>query len=127
MERGVCDLNTVSSCICLNGDISYTCVVNGPGFTIWRGSAFECSAQLNRILLRHASFESGTMGLCNDGAIVGRSLAVSDGVYTSQLTVSVTSNLIGRIIECSYSLTGATVSPINSTTIEISGVINKDM
>ena len=126
MERGVCDLNIISSCTCLSGDILYTCVVNGSGFTIWQGSTFDCPTQLNRILLRHTLFASGTMGLCNGGAIVGRSLTVSDGVYTSQLTVSVTSSLIGRMIECSYSLTGASVSSINSTMIAISGMINQE-
>ena len=69
------------------------------------------------------SFQSGTMGLCNNGTLIGHSLAVSEGDYTSQLTISVTSNLIGRMIECFYSLTGVTVSPINSTTIEISGIM----
>ena len=123
MERGLSDLNELSSCTCLDDDITYTCAVSGLGFTIWRGSAFDCSAQQNRILLRHMSFESGTMGSCNGGDIIGRSLGVSENVYTSQITVSVTSNLIGRIIECAYSLTGATVTPINSTTIVISGTI----
>ena len=125
MERGLSDLNKLSSCTCLNSDVTYTCVVDGLGFTIWQGSAFDCTAQLNRILLCHTLFESGTMGLCNGGDIVGRSLGVSGSVYTSQLTVSVTSNLIGRMIECAYSLTGATVTPINSTTIAITGMTNK--
>ena len=121
VERGSSDLNKLSSCTCLDDDTTYTCEVSGLGFTIWRGSAFDCSAQQNRILLRHMSFESGTMGSCNGGDIVGRSLGVSENVYTSQITISVTSNLIGRSIECAYSLTGATVTPINSTMIVISG------
>jgi hypothetical protein len=121
VERGLSDLNKLSSCTCLNDDIIYTCAISGLGFTIWRGSAFDCSAQQNRILLRHMSFESGTMGSCNGGDIVGRSLGISENVYTSQITVSVTSNLLGRIIECAYSLTGSAVIPINSTTIAISG------
>ena len=121
VERGISDLTKLSSCTCLNDDTTYTCTVSGLGFTIWRGSAFDCSAQQNRILLRHMSFGSGTMGSCNGGDIVGRSLGVSENVYTSQITVSVTSNLIGRIVECAYSLTGATVTSINSTTIVISG------
>jgi hypothetical protein len=125
VERGLSDLNKLSSCTCLNDDIIYTCAVSGLGFTIWRGSAFDCSAQQNRILLRHTLFESGTMGSCNGGDIVGRSLGVSENVYTSQITVSVIPNLIGRIIECAYSLTGSTVIPINSTTIATSGRCTK--
>ena len=123
MEKGLSDLNKLSSCTCLSSDVTYTCAVNGLGFTIWQGSAFDCTAQLNQILMRHTSFESGTMGLCNGGAIVGRSLGVNGSVYTSQLTVSVTSNLIGRMIECAYSLIGATVIPVNSTMIAITGTI----
>ena len=125
MERGFGELNKISSCTCLNNDITYTCAVNGLGFTIWQGSAFDCPAQLNRILLHHTSFASGIMGLCNGGTIVGHSLGVSGSVYTSQLTVSVTSNMIGRMIECAYSPMGVTITPINSTTIAITGMINK--
>ena len=123
VERGFGDLNEISSCTCPNGVITYTCAVNGLGFTIWRGSAFNCPAQLNRILLHHMSFNSGTMGLCNGGGIVGRSLGVSEDIYTSQLTVTVTPNLVGRTIEYAYSLTGATVTPINSTMIILTGMI----
>ena len=124
VEKGLCDLTKTSSCTCPNGVLTYTCVVNGLGFTIWQGSAFECSAQGNRILLRHMSFTSDTMGRCNGGGIVGRSLGVSEDVYTSQLTVTVTQNLINRIIECAYSPNGVTATPINSTIIAISGMIN---
>ena len=123
VQRGLCDprLNKLSTCTCLNTNITYTCAINGFGFTIWRGSAFDCPTQLNRILLRHTSFENGTMGFCNGGDIYGRSLGVNGSIYTSQIVVYVTSNLIGRIIECAYSLTGATVTDINSTTIAIAG------
>ena len=61
----------------------------------------------SRILLRHTSFGgSGAFGLCNDGAIVGRSLGVSvdNSVYTSQLMINLTASLdlIGRSVECVY-------------------------
>ena len=100
----------------------------GSGFTIWRGSAFDCAD--SRILLRHSSFgsSSGTMGLCNDGAIMGRSLGISSNslnnpVYMSQLMVNLSaiSNVIGRTVECIYRNIDSVETIIGSATIEITG------
>ena len=118
----------ISSCTCSGDTVAYLCNVTGSGFTIWRGSAFDCAD--SRILLRHSSFQasSGTMGLCNDGAIIGRSLGISSNslnnpIYMSQLMVNLTasSNVIGQTVECVYRNINGMETTIGSATIEITG------
>lgn len=56
------------------------------------GTAFNCGA--NGILLRHDRFASrGIDGVCNSGAIVGRSLGVENECYTSELNVTISPTL----------------------------------
>ena len=75
----------------------------GAGFTIWTGTAFNCSASDYAILLLHNRFSSkGDHGSCSNGAIVARSLSVEDNNYTSQLNVTVTPDTAGKTIECLY-------------------------
>ena len=46
---------------------------------------------------------TGTLKTCNNGAIVGRSLRVEDNSsYTSQLNVTVSSDMFGESIECAH-------------------------
>ena len=71
----------------------------GEGATIWKGSAFECLSTNNEILLLH-SFNSRAQGECNNGAIVGRVIRAENNTYTSQLTVTITSEMIGKSISC---------------------------
>ena len=104
------------------------CIVTGTGFTIWQGSAFECQSVDSRIVLRHTSFGgSGAFGLCNDGAIVGRSLGVSadNSVYTSQLMINLTASLdlIGRTVECVYRNPDGLETTIGSTTVGVTGCV----
>ena len=118
----------IGSCSCPEDIITYHCIVNAPGlggFTIWRGTAFNCPTVQNRVLLRHNSFgsASGAFGQCGD-AIVGRSLRVDPNfIYVSQLEIDITVNpeLIGRTVECVYNPSGDTIIPINSTTIAVEG------
>ena len=110
--------------------VAYNCNVTGSGFTIWRGSAFDCPTVSSVILLRHSLFANGVMKLCNEGVIVGQSLGVStdtlgNTVYMSQLMVNLTasSNVIGRTIECVYRNPSGVDALIASTTLEISGIL----
>ena len=122
LKMGSGQLIKISNCTCLEDIITYNCVITGSGFTVWQGNAFDCSAQNNKTLLRHTLFGgSGTMKQCNGGAIVGRSLGVSGDIYTSELNVTASSDLIGRTVECAYSPNGITVTPVNSTTIGLTG------
>ena len=45
-----------------------------------------------------------TSGSCNNGAIFGRLARVENGSYTSQLTVSVSSGMIGSNISCFHEI-----------------------
>lgn len=111
----------ISKCTCIGDILTYECAVTGPGFTIWQGSAFECPSLENSIQLRHSSYDSGTMGQCNDESITGRSLGVSNDVYTSVLNVTLSTDLIGRTVECKHN-DFTTTNPIGSSTIITAGL-----
>ena len=68
------------------------------GITVWTGTAFDCL--INKIALLHSRFSDGTFGVCNDGAIVARSLSVEDSSYISQLNVTITPEIAGKTIVC---------------------------
>lgn len=96
---------------------TYKCTVAGTsyGITVWRGSALsDCDTQ--EISLLHRRFTDAHK-TCNNGAIVARGISniAGNGTdsewYTSQLTVTVTPELIGKNVECAYD------DVINVTTI----------
>ena len=82
--------------------LTYVCTIVGDGSTLWEGTAFDCPE--NGILLRHNLFNStgGVTRICNRGAIVGRSVRVDNGCYTSQLNIRVTGDfaLNNKSIRC---------------------------
>ena len=82
--------------------MTYECTVKGgtDGATVWRGSAFNCSG--NDIGIVHDPDVSDS-GSCNNGALVAQKLMATDGFYTSQLNVTISSDIIGRSVECAYS------------------------
>ena len=96
----------MSDCVCSGHELRLECTVVGAGTTVWRGSAFDCSGSANEILLRHAQFETGTSGYCNNGRIIGRTINTtsdSDGIkFISQLIIQLDVNdtLEGRTVEC---------------------------
>ena len=100
------------SCICPGYDMTFAeCTVKGrsgrPGdATVWRGSAFDCSSANNEIALIHSLFgsKSSTVaaGECNSGSIHAHSVRVEGNCYTSQLYITVTTNMIGKTVECVY-------------------------
>ena len=73
--------------------------------TIWRGSAFNCSDSSsysnNEIILFDGGHGSKPVTWCN-GAIVGQVVVVQNSSYTSQLAVTVNSDVIGKSIECAF-------------------------
>ena len=99
-------LTAVSSCICPGHEAVFECTVDDGVTTVWRGSALEnCSD--GTIILRHSQFDEGhtineTCG--TSGPVVGRAISGPDsaenGSHTSQLTISVTEQIIGSLIEC---------------------------
>lgn len=94
-----------NDCICLNDTLTLNCTVAGDtgGITVWSGTAFDCQGSNNEIALIHNRFISpGAFGVCNNGAIVAQGIGVEDRNYTSQLNVTVTSNMAGGTIMCSH-------------------------
>ena len=91
----------VNGCACFNETITYECTIKGGinGATVWHGSAFNCSG--NDINILHSSIGSG-IGTCNNGAIVAQMLRATDGFYTSQLNVTISSDMIGKSVGCAY-------------------------
>ena len=83
--------------------MTFECSLMGS-ITVWEGTAFHCENSGNEIILLHSKFndEGGTHATCNNGAIKGRSLRTEGRTYTSQLVVSVSSEMIlGESIVCS--------------------------
>ena len=95
----------MNKCVCPGDKLIYGCTVQGTanGATIWTGTAFSGCRQ-NVILLQHHHFIStrGTIGICNNGDIVGQSLGVQGSNYTSQLNVTITQETAGKTITCVY-------------------------
>ena len=120
-----------NECACPGDTLIYECTVVGVpnGATIWRGTAFECLS--NEIALLHSRFVNGTLnfGICNNGAIVARSLSVEGNNYTSQLNVTVTPDTAAKTIICfnddpfNSTIQFSTVTP-NFTTGNFHLVIN---
>ena len=86
-------------CGCPQYTVTYECTVEGDGLTLWKGDAMNCTDADNEIVFRHSQFDNVTK-ICNAGAIRGQSLSIVDKEYTSQLNISLTSELIGQNITC---------------------------
>lgn len=119
------------SCLCPGAtvhNLTYECTTVGRGTTLWRGTAFNCSAVGNEIALRHNRFTTrdGASDKCNNGNITGRSLRVEGEHYISQIHIIFTPDLLGRTIECihnnltSYELIGNSTIAITTGIITIS-------
>ena len=97
----------------------YECVTVGPAiqFTVWRGSALECS---NGISLRHGLFrDTGyANATCNNGAVMARIVSLENNCHTSQLIVNTSLNFDGKSVQCS-SADGSTETPVGTRVISI--------
>ena len=78
------------------------------GFTVWRGSALNCASNEIALLHRRFTLVGGATRECNKGSITGHSLRVENGVYKSQLSIHVTSELIGATVICLHEDTNVT-------------------
>ena len=86
---------------------------------VWRGNVFDCNSANDEIVLLHEgnfSIHSAFVS-CNNGAIVGRILRVEDNHYTSQINITLHSELIGADIKCSRD------SGLSVTSVGISSMI----
>ena len=99
-------MTNISGAACPGNLLTYECDITGPGNTIWNGTAFYCPLKSNETILRHSQFssESGTSGNCNDRTLIeARSLGVINNCFSSQLNITITSDLKNKTIRCSHS------------------------
>ena len=83
----------------------------------------------NEISLQHNRFLEA-IGSCNDGAIVGRGVAMDSNCFTSRLNLTLSSALVGRSVSCStddgsrQTVIGTVVLTLNTTSesVKIVGV-----
>ena len=82
--------------------MSFECTVCGIGGTVWTGSLFDCIG--NEIVLRHRLFEYGSVGVCNNRAVIARSIQALDvngsHCYSSQLNVIINSAMNNKTVTC---------------------------
>ena len=98
-------------CNCVGDTLTFECTTMNGLFIIWRGSAFDCASSGNEMILFNSSVGVET---CNDGMITGRVIKHEGNSYTSQLNVTFSSDLIGRVIECA-SDNGSQIGIFNTT------------
>ena len=105
-----------SECVCPGYNLVYECTVKGrpEGATVWQGTAFDCLS--NEITLLHNRFNNGTVGVCNNGAVVGKSIGIKNGCYTSQLTFKLSTDMIGESVVCIHDDTTTNTHMIGSST-----------
>ena len=97
------ELVAMKNCICEGYTQVYECRVSGSGAIVWRGIAFDCSSSSNEMVLFQSSSDTE---VCNDGAISGRIIRAENNTYISQLTVSVSAEMVGTTISCFHDSRG---------------------
>ena len=88
--------------MCPGCELVVECTITGGGATVWQGTIFD-GCQNENIKLRHSEFTSGIVIQESCGTrqpIVGHSVSVANGYFTSQLLVNASEELSGKIIEC---------------------------
>ena len=96
----------LTSCTCPGYTVTYECTVMGGIGTVWRGSAINCENSANEVFLLHNRFglsDRDYTKTCNNGTISGRGVRVTGGFYTSQLSVKISLDLLGKTVECAPS------------------------
>ena len=116
-------LKLLDDCVCYGYNVTYECITMGPGSTIFIvGSTQECE-----IDLRHSQFDSGAaFGGCMNGAVTGRGIQTDRTLYTSELSVVVNNDSIGKTITCEHydGLTQRSVGSLPLTLVTILGKLN---
>ena len=107
---------------CLQWTLTYECTVTGglEGATVWTGTALDCLS--DEIVLLHQGSIYAFSRYCNNGTIMAQSLSVQDNLYTSQLSVTVTYDVAGKMIMCIYTNNG-TDSNASQFSTQIPGII----
>ena len=106
----------ITSCTCLGYVVTYECTVRSGQGTLWSGNVFNCPSSSNEIYLLEGSFLNSVT--CNNRTITGRVVRINEalGLYTSQLSITVSSELIGKHVSCAQD-DGSTTELVGSATI----------
>ena len=102
---------STTGCLCPGDVVTYECTTaegRGAIATVWRGSIFSvlCPRDVQEFVVLYGdnTFQDGYNLSCNGEAIFSSSSRVetesADLVYLSQLNVTLTSDVIGKSIEC---------------------------
>ena len=110
-------LTTGHGCTCPGEVLTYECTAVGGGAMVWQGSAFNCENSNKITLLRIEEYK----GTCNGGNIVGRSLIVEDNYHTSQLSVTINLDMVGKDVQCAI-LNETTETIIGQQIITLTGI-----
>ena len=106
---------TVQTCTCEGYSQVYECTVDRESATVWTGTAFNCPRTNNEIFFQHG-IPNAVNASCNNGAISGRVVRADNDSYTSQLSILVTSEVLGGNVSClSDGMRGTTL--IGSTSL----------
>ena len=96
-------LPSIGDCACPGYTLTFECTVMGGSGTIWRGTTFSCAESNDEIILLHSRFGLiGAFGTCNNGTVMAQGIRAENDSYTSQLSIIVSSDVIGKSIECVY-------------------------
>ena len=106
-----------TNCACPGEEVTFTCTAVGGGITVWSGTAFNCSSGTNDISLSHSQFMEGISKSCNGGAIVARSIGVTDNCYSSRLSIQVSSSLNSRTIQCAHDSNAGPTTTVGTSTL----------
>ena len=114
----------------------YECTVQSVfgGATVFRAkppsSFVSCTgSQKELIIFFHSQFNWSHHGVnrtCNNGTVINRNFGVENRTYTSQVSITVTSELIGITIECVHD-NGTSRYGVGSSTIPNTGIIKNTM
>ena len=89
-------------CTCPGFILTYECTImddRASGATVWTGTAFDCPDTENKLIFLHSRFTITYRG-CNGGAISGSGIRTQENRYTSQVNITVDSDMDGGSVEC---------------------------
>ena len=105
--------NESNNCSCLGDTLTFECTVLSGQVTLWTGDAFDCSSTSNEIYLHNSSHND----TCNKKMIIGRIIQVEQNFYISQLSVRVSYDLIGKMVQC-ISISNSGIRENSTVTID---------
>ena len=113
----------MGSYLCPGSSITYTCVLSsssaGAVNTVWKGSAFQCPATVNQLILIQKS--AGVLnptagGQCGNLSAVTTNISNDGTCYTSVLTIPAVQALNGTTVMC---VDGVSLAVVGKDTVNV--------